>query len=195
MSETNPTGPSPLHHEGAATLNRRLRGLRDKPDGFVVQDPPVGQLRVHPAGLAGEGVLRAVGLDADISAVNQQTADDRGANGDYEMAIQSFGGLSGDPSGLITRFTSNTRSTSFTLAHGYNNSEFDKLANEQAVEFDPVKRKQLVDQMQAILAEDLPQISLYVPEQVTFVDSKRFDGFAYTPGCPPAEPPATSGTW
>lgn len=39
--------------------------------------------------------------------------------------------------------------------------------------------------MQAILAEDLPQISLYVPEQITFVDSKKFDGFAYTPGCPP----------
>jgi peptide/nickel transport system substrate-binding protein len=129
--------------------------------------------------------LRAVGIDVEIQAVDQQTSDDRGAKGDYEMAIQHFGGLSGDPSGLITRFTSNSRSTSFTRVHGYNNPEFDRVANEQAVEVDPVKRRELVNRMQAILAEDLPQISLYVPEQISFVDDKKFQGFAYTPGCPP----------
>ncbi|HET7719226.1 MAG TPA: ABC transporter substrate-binding protein, partial [Acidimicrobiales bacterium] len=129
--------------------------------------------------------LRAVGIDVDINAVDQQTSDDRGAKGDYEMAIQHFGGLSGDPSGLITRFTSNSRSTSFTRVHGYNNPEFDKVANDQAVEVDLNKRKELVNRMQAILAEDLPQISLYVPDQIAFVDDKKFKGFAYTPGCPP----------
>jgi ABC-type transport system substrate-binding protein len=122
----------------------------------------------------------------EVQAVDQQTSDARGASGDYEMAVQHFGGLSGDPgASFISRFTSNSRSTSFTRVHGYRNPEWDRIANEQAQEVDPVRRRQLVDQVQAILAEELPQISLYVPEQVSFVDDKRFKGFAYTPGCPP----------
>lgn len=165
--------------------DRNNDGLRDKPDGSAFKVPlSVSSSDTQQAQLVKE-YRRAVGIDVDIQAVDQQTSDDRGAKGDYEMAIQHFGGLSGDPSGLITRFASNTRSTSFTRVHGYNNPEFDKVANDQAVEVDPVKRKALVDRMQAILAEDLPQISLYVPEQISFVDDKKFQGFAYTPGCPP----------
>jgi len=165
--------------------DRNNDGLRDKPDGTAFKIPlSVSSSDSQQAQLVKE-YLRAVGLDVDINAVDQQTSDDRGAKGDYEMAIQHFGGLSGDPSGLITRFSATTRSTSFTRVHGYNNPAFEKVANDQAVEVDLTKRKVLVDQMQAILAEDLPQISLYVPEQISFADTKKFGGFAYTPGCPP----------
>jgi peptide/nickel transport system substrate-binding protein len=165
--------------------DRNNDGLRDKPDGTAFKVPlSVSSSDTQQAQLVKE-YLRAVGIDVDINAVDQQTSDDRGAKGDYEMAVQHFGGLSGDPSGLITRFTSNSRSTSFTRVHGYNNPEFDKVANDQAVEVDLTKRKELVNRMQAILAEDLPQISLYVPDQIAFVDDKKFKGFAYTPGCPP----------
>ncbi|MDP1803703.1 MAG: ABC transporter substrate-binding protein, partial [Acidimicrobiales bacterium] len=165
--------------------DRNNDGLRDKPDGSAFKVPlSVSSSDTQQAQLVKE-YLRAVGIDVDINAVDQQTSDDRGAKGDYEMAIQHFGGLSGDPSGLINRFSSTTRSTSFTRVHGYNNPEFDRVANEQAVEIDLTKRKELVNRMQAILAEDLPQISLYVPEQISFVNDKKFQGFAYTPGCPP----------
>ena len=165
--------------------DRNNDGLRDKPDGSAFKIPlSVSSSDTQQAQLVKE-YLRGVGLDVEINAVDQQTSDDRGAKGDYEMAIQHFGGLSGDPSGLITRFSATTRSTSFTRVHGYNNPAFEKVANDQAVEVDPVKRKALVDQMQAILAEDLPQISLYVPDQISFADTKKFAGFAYTPGCPP----------
>ncbi|MGH9150415.1 MAG: ABC transporter substrate-binding protein [Acidimicrobiales bacterium] len=160
-------------------------GLRDRPDGspFTIR-LSVASSDAQQAQLVKE-YLRAVGLNVDIDSVDQQTSDARGASGDYEMAVQHFGGLSGDPSGLISRFTSTSRSTSFTRVHGYRNPAFDQVANEQATTTDLARRRQLVDQMQAILAEDLPQISLYVPDQVTFVNTERFGGFAYTPGCPP----------
>ncbi len=165
--------------------DRNNDGLRDRPDGSSFKVPlSVSSSDVQQAQLVKE-YLRAVGIDVEIDAVDQQTSDARGSSGDYEMAIQHFGGLSGDPSGLITRFGSNSRSTSFTRVHGYRNPTFDQVANEQASTVDPVKRRALVDQMQAILADDLPQISLYVPEQVTFVNDKKYKGFAYTPGCPP----------
>jgi peptide/nickel transport system substrate-binding protein len=165
--------------------DRNNDGMRDRPDGSPFKVPlSVSSSDSQEAQLVKE-YLRGVGIDVEINAVDQQTSDDRGAKGDYEMAIQHFGGLSGDPSGLIARFGSTSRSTSFTRVHGYNNPEFDRVANEQAVEVDPAKRRELVNRMQQILAEDLPQISLYVPEQIAFVDAKKFGGFAYTPGCPP----------
>lgn len=165
--------------------DRNNDGLRDRPDGSPFKIPlAVSSAHTQQAQLVKE-YLRAVGLDVELNALDQQTVDARGASGDYEMAVQGFGGLAGDPSGLIPRFTSNSRSTSFTRAHGYRNPTFDQIANEQASTVDVAKRRQLVDQMQAILAEDLPQISLYVPDQITFVDTKKFDAFAYTPGCPP----------
>ena len=34
-------------------------------------------------------------------------------------------------------------------------------------------------------AEDLPQISLYVPEQISLVDDKKFQGFTCTPDSQP----------
>lgn len=87
------------------------------------------------------------------------------------MVIQHFGGLSGDPSSLIPTFNLHLH-------------EQDQLAERQANTVDVAERCKLVDQMPAILAEDLPRISLYAPEQVSFVDADNDDGFAYTARLP-----------
>lgn len=160
-------------------------GVRDNPNGspFVISllttsaDNPQAELVLE--------YLRAAGLKVEITSVDQPTSDARDSAGDYRMAIVHFGGLSGDPSGLASRFGSKSKSTSFTRVPGYKNPTFDQIAAEQATTLDPARRKQLADQMQAILANDLPQLSLYVPEQIAFVDTKVFGGWAYTPGCPP----------
>lgn len=160
-------------------------GLRDNPDGSrftIVLSTSAAD--VKQAQLVKE-YLKAIGLDVRIDAVDQQTSDARGASGDYAMAVQHFGGLSADPSGLISTFGSKSKSKSFTRVHGYRNAAFDKVAREQAVELDPAKRKALIDRMQEILAEDVPRIPLYVPEQVSFANEAAFSGFGYTPGCPP----------
>lgn len=160
-------------------------GLRDKPDGSrftIVLSTSASD--VKQSQLVKE-YLKGIGLDVRIDAVDQQTSDARGASGDYAMAVQHFGGLSADPSGLISTFGSKSKSKSFTRVHGYRNPAFDKVARMQAVELDPAKRKALIDQMQVILAEDVPRIPLYVPEQVSFANVAAFAGFGYTPGCPP----------
>lgn len=160
-------------------------GVRDKPDGTAFSIPLLtSSSDTSTAQLVSEN-LRDVGLKVDISAVDQPTSDARDTSGDYSMAIVHFGGLSGDPNGLVTRFASTSKSQSFTRVQGYKNPQFDQIANDQATTIDPAKRRQLTDQMQAMLADDLPQLSLYVPDQIAFVNTKVFNGWAYTPGCPP----------
>lgn len=171
--------------ESVGLVDKNGDGLRDRPDGSPFTIPLSVASSDNQAAQLTKEYLKAVGLNVELSVVDQQTSDDRGASGDYEMAIQHYGGLSADPSNLISTFGSKSKSKSFTRVHGYNNPEFDKVAKQQAGEVDEAKRQKLVDKMQEILAEDLPRISLYVPEQVSFVNSAKFGGFAYTPGCPP----------
>ena len=160
-------------------------GMRDKPDGSAFSIPLLtSSSDTQTAQLVSEN-LRDVGLNVDIQAVDQPTSDARDTKGDYQMAIVHFGGLSSDPNGLVNRFSSTSKSSSFTRVQGYKDPAFDQAAAAQATTLDPAQRKQLIDQMQAALAEDLPQLSLYVPEQIAFVNTKVFNGWAYTPGCPP----------
>lgn len=160
-------------------------GIREAPDGSAFSIPLLtSSADIKQAQLVSE-YLRAVGLDVKITSVDQPTSDARAAKGDYKMAVVHFGGLAADPSGLIQRFASYSKSKSFTRVHGYRSPAFDKLAAQQATTIDPAQRKKLVDQMQAILATDLPQLSLYIPEQISFADTQKFKGWAYTPACPP----------
>ncbi len=161
-------------------------GVRDRPDGSPFTIPLLTSSSDNPQAQLILEYLRAAGLRVEIVSVDQPTSDARNVSGDYEMAVVHFGGLSGDPSGLISRFASNAPGPpQFTRVKGYRNPEFDQVAAEQSTTLDVGKRRQLVDRMQVILAEDLPQLSLYVPDQIHFVDDKVFQGWAYTPGCPP----------
>jgi len=160
-------------------------GMRDRPDGSALTIPLLtSSTDTKQAQLVSE-YLRGVGLNVKLDSVDTPTSDARGAKGDYPMAVVHFGGLGGDPSGLIQRFGSNGTSKSFTRIHGYKNATFDELAAQQAVTVDRTRRGELVEKMQQLLAVDVPELPLYIPDQVAFVDSKKFSGWAYTPGCPP----------
>lgn len=160
-------------------------GMRDKPDGSALTIPLLtSSADIKQAQLVSE-YLRGVGLNVKIESVDTPTSDARGAKGDYQMAVVHYGGLGADPSGLIQRFASSSTNKSFTRVHGYKNTTFDQIAAQQAVTLDRTKRGELVDRMQQILAMDVPQLPLYIPDQIAFVDAKKFSGWAYTPGCPP----------
>ncbi len=160
-------------------------GVRDKPDGSPLTIPLLTSSDdIKQAQLISE-YLRGVGLSVKIDSVDTPTSDARDGKGDYQMAVIHFGGLGSDPSGLTQRFASTAKSKSFTRVQGYKNAAFDQLAAQQATIVDKAKRGQLVDQMQQILAVDLPELPLYIPEQIAFVDAKKFSGWAYTPDCPP----------
>mgnify|MGYP000598440296 CR=1 FL=1 len=64
-------------------------------------------------------------------------------------------------------------------------SAFTDAANKHLTALDEAQRKQLVFEMQRIVAEDLPILPLYVPKRVAFYNNKVFDNWYYTPGCSP----------
>lgn len=161
-------------------------GVRELPGGEPFQIELLSSQRFGPRDpqLVAE-YLGQVGLDVQVTMLDRASADEAGHEGNYSMALHGYGGLGSDPDRLRTRFHSETPPSGQTTVHGYADERFDELAQQQRVTVDEEERKELVAEMMRILAEDLPILSLYVPDRLTFYDQSVFDAWAYTPTCTP----------
>jgi peptide/nickel transport system substrate-binding protein len=162
-------------------------GLRETPDGkpFVQELQANNRFNSKSSELIKE-YLHEVGIDVKISILDKAAADDSAGKGNYTMALIGYGGMTGDPDqNLRSRYAASPKSTSFTRAIGYSNAEVTDLANRQLTTLDPAQRKALVQQIQRIVADDIPIIPLYTPKRMTFYKAGIFDNWYYTPGCTP----------
>lgn len=153
--------------EAAGYVDRNGDGIRELPDGrplsfellFTDWDSP------RNAELL-KSYLQAVGIGITLRSLERNARDSAAAEGRYELVLVGFGGLGGDPDHLRSKFHSNSQARTFTRAQGYASPRFDELADRQLAEMNPERRMQLVREMQIVLAEDLPMLSLYYPEDV-----------------------------
>ena len=162
-------------------------GVRDLPDGAPFAQELQASSRFSPksAELVKE-YLRDVEIDVRIQILDKAAADESAGKGNYTMALISYGGMSGDPDqNLRSRYAASPKSTSFTRAIGYSHPKVTELANRQLVTLDPEQRKPLIQEIQRLVAEDVPIIPLYSPRRMTFYKAGIFDNWYYTPGCTP----------
>ncbi len=110
--------------------------------------------------------LQRVGIALTPRAMERNARDAAATDGRYEMILVGFGGIGGDLDGLRSRFQSQSQARSFTRVQGYANPRFDELADRQLAETDATLRKQQGDEMQALLADDVPMLTLYLPQSV-----------------------------
>jgi peptide/nickel transport system substrate-binding protein len=161
-------------------------GLRELPDGTKFTQELQSSNRFTPKSpeLIKE-YLREVGIDVNVQVLDRAAADDNAGKGNYTMTLVGYGGIAGDADGLRGRYAPPRNSTSFSRAIGYTNPAFTDAANKQLTALNEAARKDLVFQMQRIVAEDLPILPLYVPQRVAFFAKQAFDNWYYTPGCSP----------
>jgi peptide/nickel transport system substrate-binding protein len=161
-------------------------GWRQLPDGEPFEIELVSNARFgsQDPELVAE-YLRDVGLRVAVVVLDRAAADEAGAEGNYTMALQGYGGLESDPDVLRTRFHSEAPASGHSSVHGYANPEFDALAERQLTLLDVDERTEVVHEMQRILAEDLPLLSVYVPDRILFYDPAVFTNWYFLPGCTP----------
>ncbi len=92
------------------------------------------------------------------------------------------GGPNADPDVLREVFKSRPGSYSLTSANGYSNPAFDALADKQLGTFDEAERRKIVEQMQKIIADDIPVLPLFFPETNTVFRKKVLSDWYFTPG-------------
>jgi peptide/nickel transport system substrate-binding protein len=158
-------------------------GIRELPGGARFNPELQTSSRYSPktAELIKE-YLRAVGIDLKITGLDSNTADANAARGNYELALVGYGGLGGDPDGLRTRFSSRSPGQAFSRAIGFKHAKFEELADQQITRVNPEERKAVVQEMQRVLAAEVPQISLYLPARLHIYRKSVFDAWYYTPG-------------
>lgn len=131
--------------------------------------------------------LEAIGVELQLKSVELGPAlYGRKMAGDYDMAIALYPGPSGpgphaDPD-LLRPLFSSLVPKGLNSADGYENTEFDELAERQLGAFDEDERRKQVGRMQEILAEDLPVLALYYSTLYNVYRKEKFDQWYWTPG-------------
>ncbi|MDQ3978984.1 MAG: ABC transporter substrate-binding protein [Actinomycetota bacterium] len=102
--------------------------------------------------------------------------------GDYTIALHSWAAtVQQDPEFLRSLFHSEPAVGTLNRA-AYKNPQYDTLADEQSRTTDTAQRNRILGQMQDILADDLPAIALYYPDDIFPYRPGTFDGWVYYPG-------------
>ncbi|MDZ7695602.1 MAG: ABC transporter substrate-binding protein [Deltaproteobacteria bacterium] len=96
---------------------------------------------------------------------------------DFDTFILGYGKLSLDPDYLRTFFLSTNDKRRGWNMSGYNNPEFDRIANESAETMVRRDRRKLIWEMQKIIMRDVPYIPLYNPKLVEAVRPGKFKGW------------------
>lgn len=158
------------------------KGLK-MPDGKDVPDidiltPPADYdpLRAM-AGIQIQGWLRDIGVNASAKPASMSFISDKvKIKQDFDTYILGY--LLGiDPSYLKSFFHSSEIKRRGRNTSAYKNEHFDELAEACNREMDMGKRKQLVFEMQSILADDLPWIPLFNASVIEGHRQQRFTGW------------------
>ena len=75
-------------------------------------------------------------------------------SGDYQLLITGHGGWGNDPD--VLRITMPT-----VAIPGYSNEEINRLSAEQLLATDMEQRAALIDELQSVIAEEVPMLPLY----------------------------------
>jgi peptide/nickel transport system substrate-binding protein len=116
--------------------------------------------------------LEAVGLEITVQSSDRSTVDALLREGNFDLAINGHGGLA-NPAIL--------RSPTWP-AETYENETYEALYQEQAGLVDEEARREIVWQLQTIIAEDLPVLTLWHPRMWTVYDATQLDTWFYTQG-------------
>ncbi len=167
-------------------------GVRQAPGGAPVAFDLLVGTPDTPLGELVSGALKQIGVQANIKTL-QPGPQLFGAkfSGKFDMALVGFpgpsaGGPNGDPDLLRAVFSSKAP-PSLTGAVGYANPTFDDLADKQRGTFDNAQRKSIVAQMQGILADDVPVLQLYSPDNTFIYRKQVLDPRYITPGRYPTD--------
>ena len=96
---------------------------------------------------------------------------------EFDAFILGYGNLSLDPDYLRAFFHSKYDKPKGWNMSGYNNPEYDRIADQSARTMDRDERRALIRQMQEIVIRDVPYIPLYNPNLVEAVRTDRFQGW------------------
>ncbi len=127
-------------------------------------------------------MLKEVGIELNLVQLDAAAFTTALGENKYDIALTGHIGASGDPDYLRLWFSGKAANMWSSRGQSLQLDEFHKLAEQQMQELDEGKRRDIVNQMQDILAEELPTLALYHRPFYDIHNASTFDGWKNTYG-------------
>lgn len=126
--------------------------------------------------------LSEVGIDVQVKSLESKSRDTNLKNGDFELLISGFGGWGQDADYLRTRYCDTDSQSSNSVSsgaavYGYHNDTLNTLGAQELQELDDDKRKEIIYDMQTLIANDVPAIPLYYTTSYDAWRISKYDGW------------------
>ena len=139
---------------------------------FTENDEKLAELLVSYMKAVGIELVPQSADDATVkAAISEGNFDTNGSFGGDPVFLSRFATVGADGAPSVTGQGGTT----------WESEEYNRIYNESAVEQDDAKRHQQVNELQEIIAEELPCLTLYYKKAVAAYNNTIFDGFYYTP--------------
>jgi peptide/nickel transport system substrate-binding protein len=125
-----------------------------------------------------KGWLKQIGIQINTSVMTEGKFTDDWLANDFDMYMWGWG-PDPDPDFIVSTFT--TGQVDSWSDTGYQNPAYDALYQQQRVELNTDARKKILDQMQQIIYNDIPEIVLYYNEDLQAYRTDRWTGFVTQP--------------
>lgn len=125
--------------------------------------------------------LAQAGIEVTVKSVDSKVRDNAVKSGSYELLVINSGGMGGDPDYLrnIYGVSSSTGALNQQNIPGYQNDEVNRLLQAQAVETDSAKRKEMINTLQKLIADDVPMIMLQSVQDNFVYRPAKYDGWMF----------------
>lgn len=170
----------PISAEGKVVKGKGIILPNGRPmESFTILTPPADyDPHRAMAGMMAQEWLRQVGIPASSKpmAFGSLIQHVKGRH-EFDLFVLGYGRLSLDPDYLRGFFHSRNDKPRGWNMSGYNNPDFDLIAEESASAMDREKRKELIWEMQRIIMRDIPYLPLYNPNLIEGVRKDKFSGW------------------
>lgn len=113
--------------------------------------------------------LEDAGFKVDLRSVDAKTLDSLVGEWNFDLALNSHGGMGADPE-MLKRFIG--EGYTFNSARYSADQKLNDLLSQEVSEMDPNRREELVDEVQVLFAQDLPALPLYYADSYWANDGK-----------------------
>ena len=122
--------------------------------------------------------LEDVGMEITLRSMDSQSRDQIIADGQYELVLVGHGGWARDADYLRARFT-DAEQNWVNSVPGYRNPQLMEKLQEQIGILDEAKRRDKVMEIQEMLAEEVPEIPLFLRTGYTVYHQDVYDGWMH----------------
>lgn len=122
--------------------------------------------------------LEDIGIVVNLRSMDSQSRDQQIADGQYEMVIVGHGGWARDADYLRARFTDADQDWVNSVP-GYHNALLTDKLEEQIRIMDEEQRRNQMMEIQGILADEIPEIPLFLRTGYTVYNLEAYDGWMH----------------